>query len=217
MRPDRIVWGAGLILAGTAFTGLLLNLVTGLTALSWAVALVIVVAAVVCADLVIMRRGVLMGRRAAEAVAAPVPDADADEVAAPPVPDAGADEVKPASVRRSGFRFSPVTGGFLMLAVMLAGGAVWLANASAGWQHSSGFAQLWLTPATATTSTLGVRDSYPGQQTFQLVLRDDGKPIGTWDLLLSKGQAWQRTVARPAGRTLTATLDVPNQTLKVTS
>lgn len=104
-----------------------------------------------------------------------------------------------------------------MLAAVLAGGAVWLANASASWQHSSGFAQLWLTPATATTSTLGVRDNFPGQQTFQLVLRDGGKPIGTWDLLLSEGQAWQRTVARPAGRTLTATLDVPNQTLKVTS
>jgi hypothetical protein len=197
-----MMWGAGLVLAGTVFTGLLLNLVTGLTPLSWAVALAVAVAAVVCADLVIVRRGVIMRRGKAEAAAEPVPDAD---------------EVKPAPVRRSGFRFSPVTAGFLMLATVLAGGAVWLANASAGWQHSSGFAQLWLTPATATTSALGVRDNFPGQQTFQLVLRDGGKPIGTWDLLLSKGQAWQRTVARPAGSTLTATLDVPNQTLTVTS
>jgi hypothetical protein len=204
MRPDRMMWGAGLALAGTVVTGLLLNLVTGLTPLSWAVALTVVVAAAVCADLVIMRRGVFTGRGAAE-------------VAAAPVADAGADEVKPAPVRRSGFRFSPVTTGFLMLAVVLAGGAVWLANASAGWQHEAGFAQLWLTPATATTSTLGVRDNFPGQQTFQLVLRDRGKAIGTWDLLLSPGQAWQQTVARPAGSTLTATLDVPNHTLKVTS
>ena len=210
MRPDRMMWGeagvagAGLVLAGTVFTGLLLNLVTGLTPLSWAVALVVAVAAVVCAGLVIMRRGVIVGRGAAEAAAEPVPDADADAV-------------KSAPVRRGGFRFSPVTGGFLTLAALLAGGAVWLANASAGWQHSSGFAQLWLTPATTTTSTLGVRDNFPGQQTFQLVLRDGGKPIGTWDLLLSEGQAWQQTVARPAGRTLTATLDVPNHVLTVTS
>jgi hypothetical protein len=210
MRPDRMMWGAGLVLAGTVFTGLLLNLVTGLTTLSWAVALAVAVAAVVCAGLVIMRRrvimrrGVIVGHGTAEAAAEPVPDADADAV-------------KPAPVRRSGFRFSPVTAGFLTLAAVLAGGAVWLANASAGWQHSSGFAQLWLTPATTTTSTLGVRDNYPGQQTFQLVLRDGGKPIGTWDLLLSEGHAWQRTVARPAGSTLTATLDVPNQTLTVTS
>ena len=104
-----------------------------------------------------------------------------------------------------------------MLAAVLAGGAVWLANASAGWQREAGFAQLWLTPATEATSTLGVRDNFPGQQTFQLVLRDGGKAIGTWDLLLSDGQAWQYTVARPAGSTLTATLDVPGQTLRVTS
>jgi hypothetical protein len=208
MRPDRMMWGAGLVLAGTVFTGLLLNLVTGLTTLSWAVALAVAVAAVVCAGLVIMRRGVIVGHGTGEAAAEPVPDADTD---------ADADAVKPAPVRRSGFRFSPATAGFLTLAAVLAGGAVWLANASAGWQHSSGFAQLWLTPATTTTSTLGVRDNYPGQQTFQLVLRDGGKPIGTWDLLLSEGQAWQRTVARPAGSTLTATLDVPNHTLTVTS
>ena len=185
MRPDRIMWGAGLALAGTVFTGLLLNLITGLTRLSWAVALAIAVVAAACAYLVIRRHGT--------------------------------DAVARARVRLRGFRPSRVTGGFLLLAAVLAGGAVWLANASAGWPRSPGFAQLWLTPATATTSTLGVRDNFPGQQTFQLVLRDGGKPIGTWDLLLSEGQAWQRTVARPAGRTLTATLDVPNQTLRVTS
>lgn len=217
MRPDRMMWGAGLVLAGTVFTGLLLNLVTGLTPLSWAVALAVAVTAIASAGLVIMRRGVITGRGAAEAAAAPVTDPVADEAAAAPVPDPVADGVKPAPVRRRGFRFSPVTGGFLMLAAVLAGGAVWLANASAGWQHEAGFAQLWLTPATATTSALGVRDNFPGQQTFQLVLRDHGKAIGTWDLLLSEGQAWQQTVARPAGSTLTATLDVPNQTLKVTS
>jgi hypothetical protein len=198
MRPDRMMWGVGLTLAAAVLAGLVLNLATGLTRLSWAVALAIAVVACACADLIIIRRG-------------------AQEVASAPVTDGCADGVKPAPVRRNGFRFSPVTGGFLMLAAVLAGGAVWLANASTGWQHSPGFAQLWLTPATEATSTLGVRDSYPGQETFQLVLRDGGKAIGTWDLLLSEGQAWQYTVARPAGSTLTATLDVPGQTLRVTS
>jgi hypothetical protein len=198
MRPDRMMWGTGLALAAAVLAGLVLNLTTGLTRLSWAVALAIAVVACACADLVIIRRG-------------------ADEVTSAPVADGCADGVKPAPVRRNGFRFSPVTGGFLMLAAVLAGGAVWLANASAGWPDSPGFAQLWLTPATKATSTLGVRDSYPGQQMFQLVLRDGGKAIGTWDLSLSEGQAWQRTVARPAGSTLTATLDVPGQTLRVTS
>ena len=187
MRPDRMMWGAGLVLTGTVFTGLVLNLVTGLTRLSWAIALAVAVAAVVGADLVIIRR------RSAEGV-------------------------KPAPVRRSGFRVSPVTGGFLMLAAVLAGGAVWLANASAGWQHSPGFAQLWLTPATTTTSTLGVRDNFPGQQTFRLVLRGNGgNVLGAWDLSLAQGQAWQRTVARPAGSTLIARLGMSGQTLTVTS
>jgi hypothetical protein len=193
------MWGAGLILAGTVFTGLLLNLVTGLTRLSWTVALAIALVACAC--------GVLVGRRRGAA-----------EVASAPVTDARADAVKPATVRRAGFRFSPVTGGFLLLAAVLTGGAVWLGNASAGWQHSPGFAQLWLTPATDTTSSLGVSDNFPGQQTFRLVLRGNGgKVLGAWDLSLAQGQAWERTVARPAGSTLTATLGLPGQTLRVTS
>jgi hypothetical protein len=193
------MWGAGLVLAGTVLTGLLLNLVTGLTTLSWAVALAVTVAACAGGVLVIRRRG-------------------AQKPASPPVTDAGADAVKPAPVRFSGFRVSPVTAGFLMLAAVLTGGAVWLANASAGWQHEAGFAQLWLTPATEATSTLGVRDNFPGQQTFRLVLRGDGgKVLSAWDLSLAQGEAWQRTVARPAGSTLTATLGMPGQTLKVTS
>ncbi len=186
MRPDRMMWGAGLVLAGTVFTGLLLNLVTGLTPLSWAVALAVMVVAVACAGQVIMRPGT--------------------------------DLVDHALVLLRGFRPSRVTGGFLLLAAVLAGGAVWLANASAGWQHSSGFAQLWLTPATKATSTLGVGDNFPGRQTFRLVLRGNGgRVLGAWNLTLAQGQAWQRTVARPAGSTLTARLGLPGQTLTVTS
>lgn len=186
MRPDRMLRGVGLVLAVAVLTGLVLNLVTGLTPLSWAVALVVAVAACVTAGLVIRRRRT--------------------------------DRVAHALVRRRGFLPSPLTGGFLLLAAVLAGGAVWLANASAGWQHSPGFAQLWLTPATDTTSTLGVRDNFPGEQTFRLVLRGNGgKVLDAWDLSLTQGQAWQQTVARPAGSTLTATLGMPGQTLSVTS
>jgi hypothetical protein len=186
MRPDRLMWGAGLALAGAVLTGLVLNMVTGLTRLSWAVALAIAVVAAACAGLVIRRRSAVAVTR--------------------------------APVWRRGFRLSPVTSGFLLLAAVLATAAVWLANASAGWQPAPGFAQLWLTPASGTTSTLGVRDNYPGQQTFRLVLRGDGgKVLGTWDLALAEGQAWQRTVTQPADGTLTATLGGPGQALTVTS
>jgi hypothetical protein len=186
MRPDRMLWGAGLVLAGTVFTGLLLNLVTGLTPLSWAVALAVAVVAVACAGQLLMRRG--------------------------------ADVVRPALVRLRGFRPSRATGGVLLLAAVLAGAAVWLANASAGWPRSPGFAQLWLTPATNVTSTLGVRDNFPGRHTFRLVLRGKGgRVLGAWDLSLAQGESWQRTVARPAGSRLTARLGLAGQTLTVTS
>jgi len=193
MRPDRMMWSIGLVLAGTVFTGLLLNLVTGLTPLSWAVALAVTVVALAVAAVAVARADRLIMRR-------------------------GADMVKSALVRLRGFRPSRVTGGFLLLAAVLAGGAVWLANASAGWPRSPGFAQLWLTPATGVTSTLAVRDNFPGKQTFRLVLRGgSGQVLGAWDLSLTQGESWQRTVARPAGSKLTARLSLPGQTLTVTS
>jgi hypothetical protein len=185
MRPDRMMWAVGLALAVAVLTGLVINLVTGLTRLSWAVALAIVLVACACAGLVIRRRG--------------------------------EDEVAPAPVPRGGFRLSPVTAGFLLLAGALAGAAVWLAAASANWQHSPGFAQLWLVPADGATATLGVRDNYPGSQTLRLVLRSGGKTLGTWDLALTDGETWQRAVPQPAGGTLTATLATPAQVLTVTS
>jgi hypothetical protein len=185
MRPDRLMWAVGLALAVAVFAGLVLNLVTGLTRLSWAVALAIVLVACACAGLVIRRRR--------------------------------ADGAAHAPVLRRGFHLSPVTGGFLLLAAVLAGGSVWLANASTGWQHSPGFAQLWLVPAGGTTATLGVRDSYPGSQTLHLVLRGGGQTLGTWDLALSDGETWQKTVTEPPVGKLTATLATPGQPLAVTS
>lgn len=185
MRPDRAMWGVGLALAGAVLAGLVLNLVTGLTRLSWAVALAIAVLCCAGVRLVIARSG-----------ARPVP--------AEPVP-------------YHGFRLSPVTGGFLLLAAALGGGAVWLAAASANWQHSPGFAQLWLVPARGASSTLGVRDQYPGRQTFRLVLRSGTKAVSTWDLSLADGETWQRTVTAAAGGTLSATLTTPGTELRVTS
>jgi hypothetical protein len=56
MCPDRLMRAVGLALAVAVLTGLLLNLVTGLTRLSWAVALAVAVVTVACAGLVIRRR-----------------------------------------------------------------------------------------------------------------------------------------------------------------
>jgi hypothetical protein len=182
MRPDRAMWATGLLLACAVLAGLVLNLVTGLTRLSWAVALAVGVAAAACAGLLIARR------RARPAPAAPG--------------------------RR--FRVSPLTGAVLLLAAVLAGGAVWLADASASWHQSPGFAQLWLVPARGTSATLGVRDNYPGRQAFRLVLTGGGKTVSTWQLTLAQGETWQRTVTSPGGG-LAATLTTPGRMLEVTS
>jgi uncharacterized membrane protein len=181
MRPDRAMWAVGLALACAVLAGLALNLLTGLTRLSWAVTLAIAVACA-CAGLVIYRR------RSRPVAAAPV--------------------------RARGSAVSPLTGGFLLLAAALAGGAVWLGAASAGWHPAPGFAQLSLVPGQGTTATLAVRDSYRGRESFRLVLTEAGHTVSTWQLTLDDGETWQRTVT---GSGLTATLTTPDQTLKVTS
>jgi hypothetical protein len=185
MYPDRAMWAVGLVLAGAVLAGLVLNLTTGLTRLSWAITLAIAVLACACAGLALRRR---RGRRQ-----------------------------EAATVRPKDYRFSPLNGAFLLLAAALATAAVWLGQASAGWQRSPGFAQLWLVPAKGANATLGVRDDYTGRQAFLVVLRNGGKTVGTWDLTLAAGETWQRTVTAPAGDKLAATLKTPNQLLTVTS
>ena len=156
MRPDRMMWAVGLALAVAVLTGLVLNLVTGLTRLSWAVALAIALVACACAGLVIRRRG--------------------------------GDEVAPAPVPRRGFRLSPVTARIpAARRRSLAGAAVWLAAASADWQHAPGFAQLWLVPADGATATLGVRDNYPGAaRRSAWCCAAAGRPSAAWDLALDR-------------------------------
>jgi hypothetical protein len=128
--------------------------------------------------------------------------------------------VRKRGIRNSGFQIAPVAGGFLVLAAALAGGAVWLAAASANWPRSPGFAQLWLVPSKGASAVLGVRDNYPGRQAFRLTLRD-GQAVTTWNLRLDEGETWQRTVTAPRpplpGSKLTATLTTPGRVLSVTS
>src|SRR6185437_10354688 len=43
MRPDRVMWAVGLVVAGAVLAGLVLNLAGGLTRLSWAITLAVAV------------------------------------------------------------------------------------------------------------------------------------------------------------------------------
>lgn len=194
MRPDRVMWTVGLTLAGTVLAGLLLNVTGGLTRLSWAVTLTVAVLASAGVVLAVRKRGARREPR-----------------------NSGRREP-----RSSGLRVSPLTGGFLLLTALLAGGAVWLAAASANWQRSPGFAQLWLVPAKGASETLGVRDNYPGRQAFHLTLRDGSRRVASWDLKLAQGETWQRTVTAQLGGNLpgsklAATLTTPDRVLWVTS
>ncbi len=183
LRPDRMMWVAGLVLAVAVFAGLVLNLTTGLTRTSWIATLA--VAVLVCG-------GVFLGIRRRRGTGA----------------EAG-------TVRKQ--RISLLAAGYLLLAAALAGSAVWLAAASAGWRHTPGFAQLWLVPGSGS-ATLGVRNEYPRSERFRLVLSyRSGTARTTWNLDLAAGEAWQRTVPVPAGSAVTARLSTPSQVLEVAS
>jgi len=112
-----------------------------------------------------------------------------------------------------------ILAGYVLAALAVAGTAIGLAVASVGWQHSPGFAQLWLVPSriaaargpAASQATLGVRSGYTDPEAFHLVLRRGTSTIGTWNFTLAGGQSWQQAIATQAGQHLTAQLTTAGQ------
>jgi Protein of unknown function (DUF1616) len=96
--------------------------------------------------------------------------------------------------------------GYAVAALAVAGTATGLAVASAGWEHSPGFAQLWLVPVPGGAINLGVRNQYADTETFRLTLRRGEHVISDWDLSLGPGQDWRRTVPEASGQVVTAQL-----------
>jgi len=82
------------------------------------------------------------------------------------------------------------------LALLITGGAVWLAQAGAVSQHYPGFTELWLTNHTQSTSmdNLGVRNQEGITEKYRLVLARKGQASITWEITLATGQTWQRAV-----------------------
>jgi hypothetical protein len=183
----RGIWTAGLSLAVTVLGGLLLNLTpVGLTRMTWALSL---------SALTML------------AVAASAWQRHQRSQAVDRAPAAPAASGTPPRLR------IVVAYGLASLAITAT--AIGLAVASAGWQHSPGFAQLWRVPARSTVAsgeaTLGVRSGYQGTERFHLVLRRGAHAIGTWDFSLGAGRSWQRAVTAPAGQRLTAQLTAVGQ------
>ncbi len=97
---------------------------------------------------------------------------------------------------KSRLQISPWQAGACAIAVVIAGGAIWLAQAGAASQQYPGFTELWLTSRGQSTATdnLGVRNQEGGTEQYRLVLLREGHVSATWELRLAAGGTWLRAV-----------------------
>ena len=81
------------------------------------------------------------------------------------------------------------------VAAAVAAGALALASVGATTQRYPGFTQLWLSVhADAVTASLGVSNQQGSTEQYRLILLSKGRPSEAWNLILSNGQVWQRTI-----------------------
>lgn len=82
-------------------------------------------------------------------------------------------------------------------ALIVAVGAVGMAHARAVNQHYPGFTELWLSPlrGNPAAADLGVANHHESAKRYRLVLSHQGRRDTTWDLVLSNGETWRRTIA----------------------
>jgi hypothetical protein len=96
---------------------------------------------------------------------------------------------------------SPWQAGACGLALLITGGAIWLAQAGAASQHYPGFTELWLIDHSYSTSTdnLGISNQEGITENYRLVLLRMGHVSAKWEITLTAGQTWQRAVQVTAG------------------
>jgi hypothetical protein len=94
------------------------------------------------------------------------------------------------------------------IAVVVAIGAVALADIGASVQHYPGFTELWLSPrgGGATDASLGVSNHQGRTEEYRLILIRNGRISATWHLTLAGGQEWQRTIPIASGHDTIADL-----------
>ena len=113
-----------------------------------------------------------------------------------PVPQSVPDTSTQPGQVKSRRRISPWQAGACSLALVITGGAIWLAQAGAASQRYPGFTELWLTAHSFSTSTdnLGISNQEGRTENYRLVLLREGHVSAKWDVTLIPGQTWQRTV-----------------------
>lgn len=98
--------------------------------------------------------------------------------------------------------------GILAAAIVVAACAVGLARAGVAIQHQSRFTQLWLSPKAGNKHIdyLGVSNNEGGTASYRLVLLRNGHASATWNLTLTVGETWERTVSLAGKSSLAASL-----------
>jgi uncharacterized membrane protein len=199
---ERVVVMAGLALAVPVLGGLLLYAAgVPLHRPGW---LGLLAGVTLAADTALFAR-----RRAAAAGRADRPTAQVQTVpSGPAVP--GELQAAPGEPRPAG-RASRWHVAVFAVAVLVAAAAVGLAVTGAVRQPQPGFTQLWLSPQRqdAHTLSLGVTNDQGRTTSYRLVLRRDGRVVGTWNLTLGEGRTWQRSVPFTGKQTLAAGLYRP--------
>ena len=94
------------------------------------------------------------------------------------------------------------------VAVLLAAGALAVAEEGVAHQSKPRFTQLWLLPERddASVGSLGVTNDQGAATQYRLVLLRRGKVSDTWNFTLSDGQTWTRSVQLTGKYTITANL-----------
>jgi hypothetical protein len=110
-------------------------------------------------------------------------------------PQSVPDTSTPPGQVKSRPRISPWQAGACGLALVITVGAIWLARAGAESQPYPGFTELWLTAHSVSSSTdnLGISNQEGRTESYRLVLKQ-GHVSAKWDITLTPGQTWQRSV-----------------------
>src|SRR4029077_1069879 len=97
------------------------------------------------------------------------------------------------AAERARWRLQPGSAAAFALAVLIAAGAVALAREGTSVQRYPGFTQLWLVPDAHTdTLSLGIANKEGATTGYQLVLLQNGRPLGNpRKLTLRNGQVWR--------------------------